>query len=150
MKRWWDPLCTRPTRWVGCSLCICNQCLSTLKLWVRILFMVASVLASSAVGRGLEPRSGQTKDYTIGICCFSAKHAALRRKSKYWLARHQDMCPSEPLHRILRVCEWLLFNANSAIFQLCHDENKLISMRWWWSPLRTRQTRWVEVSSRLK
>ena len=34
--------------------------------------------------------SGQTKDYTIVICCFSAKHAALRRKSKDWLARNQD------------------------------------------------------------
>jgi hypothetical protein len=27
------------------------------------------------------------KDYKIGICCFSAKHAALRRKSKDWLVR---------------------------------------------------------------
>ena len=26
--------------------------------------------------------SGQTRDYKIGICCFSAKHAALRRKSR--------------------------------------------------------------------
>jgi hypothetical protein len=25
---------------------------------------------------------GQTKDYEISICCFSAKQAALRRKSK--------------------------------------------------------------------
>jgi len=33
---------------------------------------------------------GQTKDYEIGICSFSAKHAALRRKSKDWLARNQD------------------------------------------------------------
>jgi len=33
---------------------------------------------------------GQTKDYKIGICCFSAKHEALRRKSKDWLARNQD------------------------------------------------------------
>jgi len=24
------------------------------------------------------------------MCCFSAKHAALRRKSKDWLARNQD------------------------------------------------------------
>jgi hypothetical protein len=48
------------------------------------------VLASSAVDRGFEPRSGQTKDYKIGICCFSTKHAALRRKSKDWLARNQD------------------------------------------------------------
>jgi len=30
-------------------------------------------------------RSGQTKNYKIGICCFSAKHAALRRKSQDWL-----------------------------------------------------------------
>jgi hypothetical protein len=40
------------------------------------------VLASSAVDRGFRSRSGQTKDYKIGICCFSAKHAALRRNSK--------------------------------------------------------------------
>jgi hypothetical protein len=44
------------------------------------------------VDSGFEPRSGQTKDYKIGICCFSAKHAALRRKGKDWLARNQ--CPS--------------------------------------------------------
>jgi hypothetical protein len=36
------------------------------------------------------PQSGQIKDYKIGICCFSAKHAALRGKSKDWLARNQD------------------------------------------------------------
>jgi hypothetical protein len=45
------------------------------------------VLASSAVDREFKPRSGETKDYEIGICCFSAKHAALRRKSKDWLVR---------------------------------------------------------------
>jgi hypothetical protein len=37
--------------------------------------IMVSVLASSAVDRGFQPRSGQTKDYKIGICCFSAKHA---------------------------------------------------------------------------
>jgi hypothetical protein len=41
----------------------------------RIGSVIVSVLASSAVDRGFEPRSGQTKDYEIGICCFSAKHA---------------------------------------------------------------------------
>jgi hypothetical protein len=49
-----------------------------------------SVLVTGAVDCGFEPRSGQTKDYEIGICCFSTKHAALRRKSKDWLARNQD------------------------------------------------------------
>jgi hypothetical protein len=42
------------------------------------------------VDRGFDPRSGQTKDYQIGICCFSAKHATLRRKSKDWLVRNQN------------------------------------------------------------
>jgi hypothetical protein len=51
---------------------------------------MVSVFVSSAVVRRLEPRSGQTKDYKIGICCFSAKHAALSRKSKYWLAGNHD------------------------------------------------------------
>ena len=52
--------------------------------------VMVSMLASSAVDRGFEPRSGQTKDYEIGICCFSAKHAALRRKTKDWLVRNRD------------------------------------------------------------
>jgi hypothetical protein len=58
----------------------------------RIDGVMVSVLDSCAVDHGFEPRSGQTKDYEIGICCFSAKHAALRRKSKDWLARNQDIC----------------------------------------------------------
>ena len=38
----------------------------------------------------LECRSRKTKDYKIGFCCFSAKHVALRRKIKDWLARNQN------------------------------------------------------------
>jgi hypothetical protein len=41
-----------------------------------------SVLASSAVDFGFKPRSGQTKDYKIGICCFSAKHAAKEKDQR--------------------------------------------------------------------
>ena len=48
------------------------------------------MLASSVIDCGYELRSCQTKEYKIGICCFSAKNAALRRKSKDWLARHQN------------------------------------------------------------
>ena len=51
---------------------------------------MVSVLASSAVDRGFDPRSGQTKDYKIGNCCFSAKHARIRRKSKDRLAQNQN------------------------------------------------------------
>jgi hypothetical protein len=51
---------------------------------------MVSVLVSSVVDRGFESWLGQIKDYTIGICCFSAKHTVLRRKSKYGLARNRD------------------------------------------------------------
>ena len=56
----------------------------------RIGSVMVSVLVSSAIDCGFEPRSGQTKEYKIGMCCFSAKHAALRRKSKDWLSRNQN------------------------------------------------------------
>ena len=48
---------------------------------------MVSVLASNAVDRVFKPRSGQTKDYEIGVCSFSTKHAILWRNSKDWLAR---------------------------------------------------------------
>jgi hypothetical protein len=54
----------------------------------RIGVIMVSVLVLTAVDRGFEPRSGQIEDYEIGICCFSAKHAALKRKSKDLLARN--------------------------------------------------------------
>jgi hypothetical protein len=72
----------------------------------RIGGVMVSVLASSAVDRGFKPRSGQTKDYKIGICCFSAKHAALRRKSKDWLARNQN-----------NVSEWSDMSTRGLLFQ---------------------------------
>ena len=51
---------------------------------------MVSVLTSSVVDRGFEPRSGQTEDYEIVICSFSTKHAGLREKRKDWLARNQN------------------------------------------------------------
>ena len=67
---------------------------------------MVSVLASSAVYRGFEPRSGQTKDYKIGICCFSAKYVALRRKSKIWLTQNQE-----------NVSEWGGMSIRGLLFQ---------------------------------
>jgi hypothetical protein len=57
------------------------------KLYIQVESL--SVLASSVVDYGFEPRSGQTKDNKIGNCCFSAKHAALRRKS--WLGNQDNV-----------------------------------------------------------
>ena len=79
----------RPSQFV---ITVIHISLFNLLLWIynRINGLLVSVLASSVVDRGFEPRSGQTKDYKIGTCCFSAKHAALRSKSKDWLARNQN------------------------------------------------------------
>jgi hypothetical protein len=54
---------------------------------------------------------GQTKDYKIGICCFSTKQAALMRKNKGGLAYVVD--DKELIKEVLSI-------------QLYHDENKLI------------------------
>ena len=60
-----------------------------------LLFLVMVKLSNICPGyRGLEPLSGQTKDYKIGIWCFFAKHTTLRRKRKDLSARNQKMCPS--------------------------------------------------------
>ena len=68
--------------------------------------VTVSVLSSSVVDRGFETRSGETKDYKIGICCFFARHAALRRKSKDLLARNQN-----------NVSEWSNMSTCRLLFQ---------------------------------
>ena len=73
---------------VDCSAGMCF--VNFLKRTNHISCVMVSVLASSVVDHGFKPPSGQTKGYTIGICCFSAKHAALRKKSKDWLVWNQD------------------------------------------------------------
>ena len=67
---------------------------------------MVGVLTSSVVDRGFDSRSGQTKDYKIGICCFSAKHVALRRKSKDWFAQNQN-----------NVSEWSDMSTRGLLFQ---------------------------------
>jgi hypothetical protein len=48
------------------------------------------MLVSSAVYCEFKPQSGQTKDYIIGVGCFSTKHTALKSKSKDWLSLNED------------------------------------------------------------
>jgi hypothetical protein len=66
---------------------------------------MVSVLASSAVDRGFEHWSGQTKDYKIGICFFTAKYAALKRRT-VWLGI-----------RIMSVSEWNDVSTRGRLFQ---------------------------------
>ena len=68
--------------------------------------ILISVLASNVVDCVLEPWLGQTKDYKIGICCFSTKLAAIRSKSKDWLARNWD-----------NVSDWSDMSTHRLLFQ---------------------------------
>ena len=75
---------------------------------------MVSVLTSSVVDRGFKPQSGQTKDYKISICCFTAKQAALRSKSKDWLARNN-------------VSEWSDMSTVVSVSQLyCHIVSSVV------------------------
>jgi hypothetical protein len=83
--RWWYPLCTTPTPIVG----------------YRVMVNMHAV---NAADHEFQPWSGQNKDYKIGICCFSAKHAALSSKSNDWLIRKQynvSEWSSTSIHRLL-------------------------------------------------
>jgi hypothetical protein len=55
-------------------------------------------MKSLVVDRGFELLLGQTKDYKIGVCCFSAKHAPIRSKINDLFAQNQN-----------NVFEWSLF-----------------------------------------
>ena len=62
---------------------------------------MVSVPTSSAVDRGrVKP------DYEIGICCFSSRHAALRRKIKDWFPRSRD-----------NVSKWADMSIHGLLFQ---------------------------------
>jgi hypothetical protein len=65
------------------------------------------MLTSSAADRGFESQSGQTKDYRISICCFTAKHTTLRSKNKDWLAWNQN-----------NMSEWSNMSTSELLFQL--------------------------------
>ena len=79
------------------------------------------MLASSAVDRGLEP------DFKICICCFSTKHAALRSKSKDWLARYQDNMYEWSLQY-----PWTVVSVLSKSNSLCWSSTKQTSPWYSW------------------
>ena len=75
--------------------------------------VIVGVLASCAIDRGFESRSGQTKDYQLVFVAYNAKHAKLRRKSKDWLARNQD-----------NVSEWSGMYIRGLLFPLANTIKK--------------------------
>ena len=79
------------------------QCESFFYFQNRVSGVMVGVLTSNKVVPWFEARSGQTKDYKIGIFWFSSKHAELRRKSKDW---NQD-----------NVSEWSDMSIRRMLFQ---------------------------------
>jgi hypothetical protein len=77
-----------------------------------------------------EPWLGQIKDYEIGICCFSVKHAALRSKSKHWLHRNQN-----------NVWEWSDMSTHRLLFQWARIISIKTQLEVWWS-----RTKWTSSS----
>ena len=59
----------------------------------RIGGVMVVMFIPRAVDCGFEPRSDQTREYKISICCFSAKHTALRKRANIGWLRIM-MCPS--------------------------------------------------------
>jgi hypothetical protein len=66
------------------------------------------------VDRGFESNQ---RLYKICICCFSAKHAALRRKSKDWLTRNQN-----------NMCTWSDISTHRLLFQWVSTINIQLSV----------------------
>ena len=67
---------------------------------------MVSMLASSGVDRVFKSRSDQTKDYKIGICCFSVRYAALRRKRQRLVGSESENVP-----------EWSDMSTRGLLFQ---------------------------------
>jgi hypothetical protein len=56
----------------------------------RIGGVMVSVITASVVDRGFESRSGQSKDYIIGICCFSAVVWRVGGRGVDWIITQLD------------------------------------------------------------
>ena len=75
-------ICEEVDKHEGIAVCICptgfsgNRCQTGLfntAFYLGVLNCIGGVM----VDRGIEPQSAQTKDYKIGIYCFSAKHTSI-------------------------------------------------------------------------
>jgi hypothetical protein len=53
--------------------------------------VMVCVLTSSVVDRRFESRLDQTKDYKLGICCFSAKHTVVKNEVHFVLDQHAEL-----------------------------------------------------------
>ena len=97
---------------------IYNLSLTVKELDNRIGGVMVGVFTLSEVGRGFGPRLGRIKDCGIGVCCFSAGHAALGRGSGGWLAWNRDGVSEWgdiSIHRLLFQCASTMKNPTKLV-----------------------------------
>ena len=108
----------------------------------RLAGLTFIIITSRAVDCELESRSCQTKDYKISICCFSDKHATLRRNSTDWLARNQNNVSERGLSVDYCFSEIALLKCNEA----CWYKTDLISLQInFFSPWYSWKKCWVGI-----
>ena len=66
--------------------------------------VMVSMLTSRAVDRGFDPCSAQTKDYKIGIFCFSTQQTPYRSKGRNWWHLFLIFWLPEIMTRSFRYC----------------------------------------------
>lgn len=54
------------------------------------IHIMVSLQATTVADGGIDPGSGLTKEYKIGVCYFSAKHAALSSNNDDRMAQNRD------------------------------------------------------------
>ena len=91
----------------------------------RLAGVTFIIIISRAVDCELESRSCQTKDYTISMCCFSDKHATLRRNSTDWLARNQNNVSEWGLTSTVVSVRYITIKMQRSV--LVHSEPNLIA-----------------------
>ena len=73
------------------STCLFTHALKVLTKLFKSIVSLVVIERGHVVDRWFESRSEQTRDYKMSICWLLAKNAALRWKSKDWLARNQNI-----------------------------------------------------------
>ena len=76
---------------------------------IKCLDLYGGIMVSSprVIYCGFEPQSCQSKDYKMSICCFHARHNALRNKSTDRLAQNQDNVLEWSDVSICNLLQWL-------------------------------------------
>ena len=101
--------------------------------------VTCSMFVSRAENMDLSPRPGQTKDYIIGICCFSAKQEPWRIRAKIGYQDNEPMSLWSDTSTQELLFQWESRGLRGHIhsFKLSREHIKNGPFTFWWSILIT-------------